>query len=84
MGDPPPPGAPPNRRGVRGVGEESRPPAPHTRAHDDATLVYWVRHGKQGTAMPAFGGQLSDEEIAEVLSYIARQQREMGAATPEP
>jgi mono/diheme cytochrome c family protein len=58
--------------------------APHTSAHDDATLIYWVRHGKQGTAMPAFGGKLSDEEIADVLSYIARQQREMGAATPVP
>ena len=58
--------------------------APHTRAHDDATLIYWVRHGKQGTAMPAFGGKLSDDDIADVLSYIARQQREMDAATPEP
>jgi mono/diheme cytochrome c family protein/methionine-rich copper-binding protein CopC len=58
--------------------------APHTRAHDDATLIYWVRNGKQGTAMPAFAGKLSDEEIAAVLSYIARQQREMDAATPVP
>ena len=64
------------------------PPAdfsePHTRAHDDATLIYWVRHGKQGTAMPAFGGKLSDDDIADVLSYVARQQREMDAATPTP
>ena len=58
--------------------------APHTRAHDDATLIYWVRHGKQGSAMPAFGGKLSDDDIADVLSYIARQQREMDAATPTP
>jgi mono/diheme cytochrome c family protein/methionine-rich copper-binding protein CopC len=58
--------------------------APHTRAHDEATLIYWVRNGKQGTAMPAFRGKLSDEEIADVLSYIARQQREMNAATPTP
>jgi mono/diheme cytochrome c family protein len=76
-------------RGDGPAAEDMQPPPadfsePHTRAHDDATLVYWVRHGKQGTAMPAFGGKLSDDEIAAVLSYITRQQREMDAATPVP
>jgi mono/diheme cytochrome c family protein len=79
----------PELRGDGPAAEGMQPPPadfsmPHTRAHDDATLIYWVRHGKQGTAMPAFGGKLSDEEIADVLSYIARQQREMVPATPAP
>jgi mono/diheme cytochrome c family protein len=53
--------------------------APHTMVHDEATLIYWLRNGKQGTAMPAFGGTLTDQEIADVLSYIAREQRELKA-----
>jgi mono/diheme cytochrome c family protein len=48
-----------------------------------ATLVQILLHGIQGTltvngieyngAMPAFGGQLSDSEIAAVLSYVRGQ-----------
>ena len=29
-----------------------------------------VKNGKKGTAMPAFGGQLKDEEISAVVAYI--------------
>ncbi len=29
-----------------------------------------VKNGKKGTAMPAFGGQLKDEEISAVIAYI--------------
>ena len=29
-----------------------------------------VKNGKNGTAMPAFGGQLKDEEISAVVAYI--------------
>ena len=49
----------------------------------DATLVQIVLHGVQGaltvngttynSAMPAFGGQLSDAQIAAVLTYIRSQ-----------
>jgi mono/diheme cytochrome c family protein len=49
----------------------------------DTTLVQIVLHGVQGTltvngttynsAMPAFGGQLSDAQIAAVLTYIRSQ-----------
>jgi cytochrome c oxidase cbb3-type subunit 3 len=29
-----------------------------------------IKSGKKGTAMPAFGGQLKDEEISGVIAYI--------------
>lgn len=54
------------------------PPAdfsePHTRVHSLEDLIYWVRNGKQGTAMPGFGHVLSDQEIRDVLTYIAFEQ----------
>ncbi len=63
------------------------PPAdflqPHTMVHSEADLISWVRNGKQGTGMPAFGDTLSDQEMLDVLSYIERRQQEMTApATP--
>lgn len=70
---------------LRGDGPDSAgmdpPPAdftqPHTMVHSDEDLIYWVRNGKQGTAMPGFENVLSDEEIRDVLSYIAAQQDAM-------
>ena len=53
--------------------------APHTMAHSEEDLIYWVRNGKQGTAMPAFGDTLSDQEIRDVLSYIAAEQEAMAS-----
>ncbi len=50
--------------------------------HDEATLIYWLRNGKQGTAMPAFDGMLTDDEIRAVLSYIEREQRAFQAVGP--
>lgn len=60
--------------------------APHTMVHDEATLVYWLRNGKQGTAMPGFSDTLSDQQIRDVLSYIERQQRQLAGddGTPVP
>ena len=37
----------------------------------EASVVYQVTNGKN--AMPAFGGRLSDEEIADVASYVIDQ-----------
>ena len=54
--------------------------APHTMAHGAEDLVYWVRNGKQGTAMPAFDDTLSDQEIRDVLSYIAAEQAAMSGS----
>lgn len=67
---------------LRGDGPDSAgmspPPAdftaPHAQAHSESDLVYWVRNGKQGTAMPGFGTTLSDQDIRDVLSYIAAGQ----------
>jgi len=70
---------------LRGDGPASEgmdpPPAdfssPHTGIHADEDLIYWVRNGKQGTAMPGFDNSLTDQEIRDVLSYIAAQQAAM-------
>jgi mono/diheme cytochrome c family protein/methionine-rich copper-binding protein CopC len=75
---------------LRGDGPASAgmhpPPAdfsqPHAMIHDEATLIYWLRNGKQGTAMPAFDGTLTDDEIRAVLSYIEREQRAFQATEP--
>lgn len=58
----------------------------HTMVHDEATLIYWVRNGKQGTAMPGFGDTLSDQDIRDVLSFIERRQRAFGGegTVPDP
>jgi mono/diheme cytochrome c family protein len=43
---------------------------PHFASHIDADLFRWIKEGKPGTPMPAFGDNLSDEQIWQVLSYI--------------
>jgi copper transport protein len=70
---------------LRGDGPASEgmepPPAdfsqPHTMVHSDEDLIYWVRNGKQGTAMPGFQDTLSDQEIRDVLSYVEAEQDAM-------
>ena len=52
--------------------------------HDEATLVYWVRNGKQGTAMPGFGDTLTDQEIRDVLSFVERRQRAFASESTVP
>lgn len=47
----------------------------HTWHHDDALLLRYVRAGGMGDPsafypMPAFGEQLSDEQIVSILAYI--------------
>lgn len=47
----------------------------HTWHHDDALLLRYVREGGMGDPavfypMPAFGEQLSDEQIVSILAYI--------------
>ena len=52
--------------------------SPVVQADNPVTLVHVVLHGAQSvgtivasaSAMPAFGGQLSDQQIADVLTYI--------------
>jgi len=70
---------------LRGDGPEGGgmqpPPAdfaePHTRVHSDEDLIFRVRNGKQGAAMPGFTGTLSDQDIRDVPSYIEAEQETM-------
>lgn len=42
----------------------------HVPLHPDDDLFTTVVEGKEGTAMPAFGDQLSDEEIWHLINYL--------------
>lgn len=57
--------------------------APHARVHPNADLIYWIQYGIQGTAMPGFRSQLTDQDIRDVIAYIQHwQQNPDAAATP--
>ncbi len=57
--------------------------APHAAVHSDAELYDWIRNGKPGTAMPAFG-DLTDEQIWDLINYIQveLQEEPMAEGTP--
>ena len=42
----------------------------HTRQHTDGDLYWWITHGIDGTAMPAFDRRLSEEERWAVIRFI--------------
>lgn len=75
---------------LRGDGPQSAgmtpPPAdfaqPHTMVHSESDLVYWLTNGKQGTAMPGFRDSLSDQQIRDVLAFIAYRQSLFDEARP--
>lgn len=81
--------------GLRGDGPLAEalnpPPAdfsqPHTKVHSDEDFIYWLQYGIQGTAMPGFRSQMSDQDIRDVIAFIYRWQQDDGAsldmATPE-
>jgi mono/diheme cytochrome c family protein len=59
--------------------------APHAKVHPNADLTYWIQYGIQGTAMPGFRSQLSDQDIRDVIAYIQNWQQNPEAqanATP--
>jgi copper transport protein len=49
---------------------------PHFATHTDGQVYGWIKGGKEGTAMPAFGEQLSDEQIWQVITHIRRLYRD--------
>ncbi|WP_026370740.1 CopD family protein [Kallotenue papyrolyticum] len=49
---------------------------PHFATHTDAQVFEWIKNGKPGTAMPAFGDQLSEEEIWQVITYLRELYRQ--------
>lgn len=48
----------------------------HAFLHVDAEFFNWIKSGKPGTAMPAFGSKLSDNDIWDVINYIRAIQAE--------
>ncbi len=59
--------------------------APHAKVHPNSDLIYWIQYGIQGTAMPGFRSQLSDQDIRDVIAYIQNWQQNPEAqanATP--
>jgi methionine-rich copper-binding protein CopC len=44
----------------------------HTDTHPDGDLFYWIKEGIDGSAMPAFDRQLSDDEIWNLVNYVRR------------
>jgi copper transport protein len=42
----------------------------HFALHTDLEVFGWIKNGKPGTVMPAFGEQLDDEQIWQVITYI--------------
>lgn len=42
----------------------------HLHQHSDEQLYWWIKEGKAGTPMPAFGTQLTDEEIWHLINYL--------------
>jgi copper transport protein len=70
-----------NLRGDGPLNENLNPPAsdfaaPHTFVHSDADLIFWIQNGKQGTAMPGFDAQLSDQDMRDVVAFIQNWQQD--------
>jgi mono/diheme cytochrome c family protein len=53
----------------------------HAKAHLDGEFFNWIKDGKPGTSMPPFAGQLSDDQIWDVINYL-RSLQTAADATP--
>jgi mono/diheme cytochrome c family protein len=64
--------ASPETGGERAFGAPAHDETGHTWHHPDRLLVGWVLDGLpvSGSAMPAFGGRLSEREVVDILAYI--------------
>ena len=47
----------------------------HAIPHSDDDYAYWIENGIEGTDMPAFGQELEDGQIRDVIAYIRSLQR---------
>lgn len=58
----------------------------HAAAHADRDMIFWVTNGIAGSPMPAFGDELSDAQVQDVVAYIrAMQQGEIALRdAPDP
>lgn len=50
----------------------------HAPLHSDQELENWIMNGVPRTAMPAFGSQMSPEEIQAVINYVRELARQSG------
>ncbi|HEY8552266.1 MAG TPA: c-type cytochrome, partial [Thermaerobacter sp.] len=48
----------------------------HVRQHTDGDLYWWISHGIEGTAMPAFADVLTEEERWAVIRFIRQLDRQ--------
>lgn len=46
----------------------------HVGSHRDGDLFYWIENGRPG-GMPSFAGQLSDDQIWDLVNYLRSIQR---------
>jgi copper transport protein len=57
-----------------GTASLTRPPADlaagHALGHTDDDYAYWIENGIEGTDMPAFGEELEEGEIRDVIAYL--------------
>lgn len=57
----------------------ARPPTDlttgHALPHPNAVYAEWIANGIAGTDMPAFGDELNDEQIADVIAYVRSLQQ---------
>jgi copper resistance protein D len=68
-----------NGDGPAAAGLRPRPAdltAPHTGDHTAGDLFWWVTHGMTGSAMPGFGGRLSESDCWDVINFV----RALGSA----
>jgi copper transport protein len=71
--------------GPRAAELNPRPPdyaSGHLDIHTDGDVFYWIQNGFPNSAMPAFKGRLSDDEIWHVVNYVRRLRNLAGEATP--
>jgi mono/diheme cytochrome c family protein len=62
-----------------GAASLTRPPADltagHALPHTDDDYAYWIENGIEGTDMPAFGEELDDGQVRDVIAYIRSLQQ---------
>jgi copper transport protein len=62
-----------------GAATLTRPPADltagHSVPHSDDDYAYWIANGIEGTDMPAFGGELENGQITDVIAYVRSLQQ---------
>ncbi|MGH2617676.1 MAG: c-type cytochrome, partial [Thermomicrobiales bacterium] len=62
-----------------GAASLRRPPADltvgHAIPHSDDDFAFWIANGIDGTDMPAFGDQLDDGQVSDVIAYVRSLQQ---------